>query len=132
MIVAALVGIVVRAITNEVSPEVSAGYDVWRANGCEGCHTLFGQGGPYAPDLTRIYRQRGETYLREFLVNPSAFYPNQRFMPRFNLAVAETDSLLAFLDWVGQQDAGWPPRAIQVNSDQANAIITNVMDIDQP
>ncbi|MBC7814273.1 MAG: c-type cytochrome, partial [Burkholderiales bacterium] len=53
----------------DVPPDVAVGYGVWRDNGCIGCHTLYGQGGPYAPDLTHIYVQRGEGYLREFLVN---------------------------------------------------------------
>jgi nitric oxide reductase subunit C len=113
---AALLGIATRTATSDSSAQVAAGYGLWRANGCEGCHTLFGYGGSYAPDLTRIYGQRGETYLREFLLNPSAFYPNQRFMPRFGLTVSETDDLLAFLEWVGRQDISWPPRPIQVSS----------------
>jgi nitric oxide reductase subunit C len=116
VIVGTLRDIAARIAASYVPAEVAAGYGLWRANGCEGCHTLFGQGGPYAPDLTRIYRQRGEAYLREFLVNPNAFHPNQRIMPRFGLTVAETDALMAFLDWIGQQNAGWPPRAIQVSS----------------
>ncbi len=99
----------------DVPPAVTAGYSVWWANGCEGCHTLLGQGGTYAPDLTGIYGQRGDSYLREFLVNPNAFHPNQRLMPRFGLTISETDSLLAFLEWVGQQEAGWPPRPILVS-----------------
>jgi nitric oxide reductase subunit C len=103
----------------DVPPEVTVGYNVWRANSCEGCHTLFGQGGSYAPDLTNIYEQRGETYLREFLVNPNAFHPNQRLMPRFGLTILETDSLLAFLEWAGQQETGWPPRTIRVSGDGA-------------
>jgi nitric oxide reductase subunit C len=114
-IAAMLVGIGVWAVTSDISAQAAAGYSVWRANGCEGCHTLFGQGGPYAPDLTHIFEQRGETYLREFMVNPNAFHPNQRLMPRFGLTVAETDRLIAFLDWVGQQETGWPPRPIQVS-----------------
>lgn len=110
----ALTGSAIRS--RDIAPEVSAGYGVWQANRCEGCHTLFGQGGPYAPDLTHIYGQRGEAYLREFLLNPNAFHPNQRMMPRFGLTVAETDSLLAFLAWIGQQNTGWPPRIIYVSS----------------
>ncbi len=115
MMAAALVEIGTRATANLISDEVAAGYSVWRANGCEGCHTMFGQGGPYAPDLTRIYGQRREVYLREFLVNPNAFHPNQRLMPRFGMTITETDSMMAVLDWVGQQETSWPPRAIQVS-----------------
>jgi nitric oxide reductase subunit C len=120
LIGAALVGVATQAVTSDISAEVAAGYGVWRANGCESCHTVFGYGGSYAPDLTRVYGQRGETYLRELLVNPGAFHPNQRLMPRFGLTVVETDGLLAFLDWVGQQSIGWPPREIRVSG---NAVV---------
>jgi cytochrome c2 len=112
---AALLGIATPLSTSEPPADAVAGQGVWRANGCEGCHTLFGQGGPYAPDLTHIFQQRGGAYLREFLVNPNAFHPGQRLMPRFGLTVAETDHLLAFLDWVGQQSTEWPPLPIQVS-----------------
>ena len=103
--------------SQEVSDSASAGYSVWRDFGCEGCHTLYGQGAPYAPDLTQIYDQRGGEYLREFLVNPNAFHPDQRPMPRFNLMAGEVDSLLAFLQGVGDRSdaVGWPPRPIRVS-----------------
>lgn len=97
-----------------MTPEAAAGADVWRAYRCEGCHTLYGQGGAYAPDLTRIYGQRGADYLREFLVNPSAFHPGARLMPAFGLTRTETDHLLAFLEWTDTQNTGWPPRPILV------------------
>jgi nitric oxide reductase subunit C len=103
--------------SHDVPPEAVAGYTTWRANGCEGCHTLFGQGGPYAPDLTHSFSQRGENYLREFLVDPGAFYPGQRVMPRFGLTRTEIDDLLAFLQWVDQQNTMWPPRPILVSGD---------------
>jgi len=105
-----------------VPPDVAVGYGVWRENGCIGCHTLYGQGGPYAPDLTHIYAQRGESYLREFLVNPGAFHPDQRVMPRFGLTVSETDDLLAFLRWTGIQPdaANWPPYTIRVSGGDIN------------
>lgn len=94
---------------------VSGGFNIWRANGCEGCHTLYGQGGAFAPDLTDIYSQRGETYLREFLVNPEAFHPNQREMPRFGLTIAETDQLMTFLQSLASSETGWSPRPIRVS-----------------
>lgn len=97
-----------------ISPEAASGAGVWRVYRCEGCHTLFGQGGAYAPDLTRIYGLRGPDYLREFLVNPSAYHPNGRRMPALGLTRAETDRLLAFLEWADAQNTGWPPRPILV------------------
>lgn len=111
---AVLVIVFVGALpARSVPPEVASGLTVWRVMGCENCHTLYGQGGSYAPDLTHIYSQRGPDYIREFLVNPNAFHPNQRAMPRFLLTRTETDHLLAFLAWAGQQTA-WPPRAVLV------------------
>lgn len=95
-------------------PQAVAGMQVWRAHACEACHTLLGQGGAYAPDLTHIYAQRGGDYLREFLANPGAFHPGQRVMPRFDLTRDETANLFAFLDWVGQQSPAWPPQPILV------------------
>jgi nitric oxide reductase subunit C len=103
--------------TREYGAEVARGLDIWRAKNCEGCHTLFGAGGPYAPDLTHIYSQRGDIYLREFLANPAAFHPGQRMMTGFGLTVTETDQLVDFLKWVGEQDvaANWPPKMIVVS-----------------
>jgi len=103
--------------TRAMPPEAAAGWEVWRNTGCEGCHTIYGQGGPYAPDLTHIYEQRGDVYLREFWANPGAFHPGQRIMPAFGLTKSETDNLFAFLKWVGEQDPAkaWPPRPIVVS-----------------
>lgn len=102
--------------TRAVPPEVEAGLTLWRGNNCEGCHTLYGQGGAYAPDLTHIYRQRGEGYLREFLINPQAFHPGQRQMLALGLTDSEMTNLLTFLAWISAQEPGlnWPPRPLQV------------------
>jgi len=115
-------GLVAAVSTNalrphDMPPQAAAGWEVWRNTGCEGCHTIYGQGGPYAPDLTHIFAQRGEAYLREFWANPGAFHPGERIMPAFGLTKNETDNLFAFLEWVGQQDPAqnWPPRPIQVS-----------------
>lgn len=98
-------------------PDAAAqGYAVWRSFACAGCHTLNGQGGTFAPDLTRISSARGETYLRAFLVNPGAFHPTAiRIMPRLGLTIAETDQLLAFLQWVDANAGAFPPRPINVS-----------------
>ena len=97
-------------------PEALAGFGVWRENGCESCHTIYGQGGAYAPDLTTIHNQRGETYLIEFLTNPAVFHPGLRVMPTFSLTRDETANLVAFLSWVNTQPAAasFPSRPINV------------------
>src|SRR5262245_47072224 len=116
-ILAFVLAIPSTAPANAMPPAPSVGMSVWKAYNCEGCHTLYGQGGAYAPDLTHIYAVRGGDYLREFLLNPAAFHPNQRQMPMFGLTKSESDNLLAFLQWVGEQPAAqnWPPRPITVS-----------------
>ncbi len=102
-----------------ITPAVSRGKDVWHANNCINCHTLFGEGAYYAPDLTKITQQRGAAYLQAYLHDPSKFYDekkHRRLMPRQDLSDADIVDVIAFLDWVSKVDnAGWPPRPILVS-----------------
>ncbi len=101
-----------------ITPSVTRGKDVWHRNNCINCHTLFGEGAYYAPDLTKIAQQRGAPYLQAYLRDPSKFYDEQRhrrLMPRQDLGDGEIVDLVAFLDWVSKVDnQGWPPRPILV------------------
>jgi len=101
-----------------ITPAVSRGKDVWHKNNCINCHTLFGEGAYYAPDLTKITQHRGEAYLTAYLKDPSKFYDetrHRRLMPRQNLSDTDITDLIAFMDWVSKVDnQGWPPRPILV------------------
>lgn len=107
-------------LTNEQNntPEVQRGKDVWHKYNCINCHTLFGEGAYYAPDLTKITQHRGEQYLKAYMRDPSKFYDEQkhrRLMPKQNLSEEEISDLIKFLDWVSKVDnQGWPPRPILV------------------
>jgi nitric oxide reductase subunit C len=116
MVVSGLIVFGALFVPDDVPPSLAAGFELWRDNGCAGCHTMYGLGGSYAPDLTHIASQRGEDYLREFLVNPEAFHPGERLMPRFGLTHDETTNLLGFLVWIESQEAAstFPPRPILV------------------
>jgi nitric oxide reductase subunit C len=100
------------------TPQVQRGKDVWHKYNCINCHTLFGEGAYYAPDLTKITQLRGEQYLKAYLRDPSTFYDekrHRRLMPQQNLSDGEIDDVIAFLDWVSKVDnQGWPPRPILV------------------
>jgi nitric oxide reductase subunit C len=102
-----------------ITPAVSAGMDVWHKNNCINCHTLFGEGAYYAPDLTKITQLRGEPYLQAYMRDPSRFYDEQRhrrLMPKQDLSDDDITNLIAFLDWVSKVDnQGWPPRPILVS-----------------
>ncbi len=101
-----------------ITPAVAHGKDVWHRNNCINCHTLFGEGAYYAPDLTKIAQHRGAAYLQAYLRDPSKFYDEQRhrrLMPRQDMSEVEIADLVSFLDWVSKVDnQGWPPRPILV------------------
>lgn len=101
-----------------ITAEVKHGMDVWHKYNCINCHTLFGEGAYYAPDLTKITQHRGEPYLKAYMRDPSKFYDekiHRRLMPKQELAEDEISDLIAFLDWVSKVDnQGWPPRPILV------------------
>lgn len=103
-----------------ITDDVVEGKHVWHRNNCINCHTLFGEGAYYAPDLTKITQQRGEAYLTAFLRDPSQFYSEEvhrRLMPDPDLTDQEIGQVIAFLDWVANVDnQGWPPRPIVVSS----------------
>jgi len=78
--------------------EAAEGFRVWQADDCAGCHTLDGQGGGDAPDLSHIYSLRGEVYLRQFLLNPAALSAESaRTVPHIALPEGEAEGALAFL-----------------------------------
>src|SRR5690606_13594748 len=103
-----------------ITPAVVAGQDVWHRYNCINCHTLFGEGAYYAPDLTKIADLRGEAYLTAYMRDPGQFYDEQihrRLMPQQNLSDQEISDLIQFFQWVANVDTqGWPPRPILVTT----------------
>ncbi|MFA5630542.1 MAG: c-type cytochrome [Porticoccaceae bacterium] len=111
-----------------ITPQVKQGQDVWHKYNCINCHTLFGEGAYYAPDLTKITQHRGEAYLAAFMKDPGSFYDekkHRRVMPNQNLSDDEITNLIAFLDWVSNVDnQGWPPRPILVTGGMVSSTAT--------
>ncbi|MFB6262833.1 MAG: c-type cytochrome, partial [Bradymonadaceae bacterium] len=104
--------------SENLTPKVERGMEVWHEYNCINCHTMYGEGAYYAPDLTNIAKQRSDAYLRQFLKNPSKFYaPDDygRVMPDLGLSDEEIGQLIAFFNWVSKVDThNWPPRPIRV------------------
>lgn len=99
-----------RTHSAELSAQVVEGKRVWQHYDCNDCHTIFGIGGYYAPDVTKAYTIRGEAWLQKFLADPHAIYPTGRQMPNFHLAPSEIGSVVAYLKWVSEVDTNnWPP-----------------------
>ncbi|NHZ34568.1 c-type cytochrome [Massilia rubra] len=103
---------------DKITAQVTRGKDVWHANNCINCHTLFGEGAYYAPDLTKITKLRGQAYLTAYMKDPSKFYDetrHRRLMPKQDISDTDIAALIAFLDWVSNVDnQGWPPRPLLV------------------
>ncbi len=94
-----------------ITPEVARGKVLWEASNCMGCHTLFGEGAYYAPELTRVYERRGPIFIRAMLRDPESMYPGQRRMQNYGFDDGEIEDLLAFLQWCGNVDLnGFPPK----------------------
>ena len=92
-----------------ITPEVVRGKHLWEKNNCMGCHTLFGEGAYYAPDLSKIVQKRGKEFLTLFLKDPEAMYPGQRKMVNYHFSDAQIVDVLAFLEWCGNVDLnGFP------------------------
>lgn len=121
--------------SENITPEVTHGKDVWHKYNCINCHTLFGEGAYYAPDLTKITEHRGEAYLQAYMRDPSQFYDEQthrRLMPKQDLSEEEITDLIAFLDWVSKVDnQGWPPRPIRVTGGPAQSAATQFSSADE-
>lgn len=104
--------------SDKITAQVTRGKDVWHENNCINCHTVFGEGAYYAPDLTKITKLRGSAYLTAYMKDPSKFYDesrHRRLMPKQEISDADIAALIAFLDWVSNVDnQGWPPRPILV------------------
>ncbi len=95
----------------ELTPAAIHGKELWESSNCMGCHTLFGEGGYYAPELTKVMERRGEPFVRAILKDPEAMYPGQRRMQNYKFSEEQIDHLVAFFEWAGQVDLqGFPPR----------------------
>ncbi len=104
----------VSALTHadRLDSKVIAGKKVWEKYNCNDCHTILGFGGYYAPDMTKVYKRRGEDAIRFILKNPEKAFKNSwRKMPNQHLSDDEIDKLIAFLKWVSEIDNhDWPPQ----------------------
>ena len=96
--------------SENLSPAVIRGKDLWDSSNCMGCHTVLGEGAYYAPELTRVYDRRGPEFIRAMLRDPEAMYPGARRMQQYDCTEAQIDDLVAFLEWVNGMDLnGFPP-----------------------
>ena len=75
---------------------VARGGEVFREQGCYGCHTVGKTGTPIASDLSQIGARRDETALAAWLRDPALQRPTAH-MPKLALSEAEVRALAAYL-----------------------------------
>ena len=96
----------------EITDDVNAGKMAWHKYDCIGCHTIFGNGSYFAPDMTKVAEKKPKEYLKKWLMDPKAVNPKAS-MPKLGISSEEADKLLAFLEWTSKVDTnGWPPKPI--------------------
>ncbi len=103
----------IPALTHQenLTEAVVRGKMIWEHNNCMGCHTLFGEGAYYAPELTRVVDRRGPAWIKMFLKDPQKMFPGQRKMVQYNFTDAEMDDVIAFLTWCGKVNTqGFPAK----------------------
>ena len=90
----------IPALTNadKLSDEVVRGKVIWEANNCMGCHTLFGEGAYYAPELTKVVERRGAAWIRLFIKDPQKMFPGQRKMVQYNFTDSEISDVIALAE----------------------------------
>jgi len=89
---------------SKIDKKVIRGKEIWESNNCMGCHTLLGEGGYYAPELTKVIERRGEGYVKAVLMSPIPWAPKGRKMVKYNMSEADAEAVIAFLKWNGEID----------------------------
>lgn len=97
---------------------VARGKHVWERHSCINCHSLYGEGAYFAPEVGNVWKRWGghedPEGAREILIawmqsQPSGI-PGRRQMPNFNLTDQELNDLADFLEWASKTNTqNWPP-----------------------
>ncbi len=90
-----------------LTEQVASGKVLWEKNNCMGCHTIMGEGGYYAPELTKVVERRGEGYIKGVLMSPTPWQRvdhGGRKMVAYNMTEAEAEDMIAFFKWIGEID----------------------------
>jgi len=87
-----------------LSDSVARGKVLWEKNNCMGCHTIMGEGGYYAPELTKVIERRGEGYVKAVLMSPVPWQPNGRKMVAYKMSKEEAEDMVEFFKWIGNID----------------------------
>jgi len=101
---------------------IDKGKMVIQSRACMGCHTFFGNGAYYAPDLTKAWLDPAweawqaitdsttrEEAMVKFLMDPEKYRTWTRTMPNLGITQQEAEATVAYLKWMASVDTnGFP------------------------
>ena len=109
--------------SQEAEETMRLGKLVIQSRNCMNCHTFFGNGAYYAPDLTKAWLDPAweqmwmpmtqaatrEEAMAAFLMNPEKFPTWSRQMPNLKITRTEAEALVAYLKWMSAVETnGFP------------------------
>ena len=111
---------------------IDRGKLVIQSRACMDCHTFFGNGAYYAPDLTKAWldpdwegwqaatgADTREGAMVRFLMDPEQYRTWTRAMPNLGITEDEAQAVVAYLKWMAAVDTnGFPPNFIQIGKRQ--------------
>lgn len=89
---------------DKIDAQVIRGKHLWETNNCMGCHTILGEGGYYAPELTKVVERKGEEYIKIVLQSKVPWEPNGRKMVAYAMNDEDTQAMIAYFKWIGGMD----------------------------
>lgn len=106
----------------EAAARIGKGKLVIQSCACMDCHTFFGNGAYYGPDLTKAWLDPAwepwkaitgadtqEEAMVRFLMDPVQFRTWTRTMPNLHLSRDEAEAVVAYLKWMSATDTnGFP------------------------
>jgi nitric oxide reductase subunit C len=107
------------AESHPISDSAALGKRVWERKACFDCHTLFGEGARFAPEVGRVWLKYdgakdpdgARAALKAWFAAQPTGAEDRHQMPQFNLSDQELNQVIDFLRWTSAVDTqGWPPR----------------------
>ena len=106
--------------TPPVTDAVARGKHVWEKHSCINCHTIFGEGAYFAPEVGNVLIRWGgdkdmkgaKETLKGWMKSQPSGVAGRRQMPNFKLTDPELEDLGAFFEWTSKVNTQkWPPKA---------------------
>ncbi len=102
-----------------LTPAVERGKRVWERNACFDCHTIYGEGARFAPEVGDVFKRWGgekdpagaKQMIKDWMKAQPSGVAGRRQMPNFHLSEEQLGDLAEFLAWASKTDTqNWPPQ----------------------